>query len=170
MDDEPSHVDINSQHNPHYSNSPGGSRKPQSHLSNPSPTPTSRSPPVDHRQKQFGGLPGVVCYICGRNYGSTSIGIHVKTCLARWKEENDARPKHLRRPVPVPPEVAMASQDVGTSGSPDGKYSLKDVNEAAFQSYQDQMVKCQKCERTFLPDRLQIHVKCCNGVTYKRCK
>ncbi|CAM4574069.1 unnamed protein product, partial [Caretta caretta] len=49
--------------------------------------------------------PTVVCYICGREFGTKSIGIHEPQCLKKWHNENDMLPKHLRRPEPKKPEV-----------------------------------------------------------------
>lgn len=45
----------------------------------------------------------VICYICGRKYGTKSIAIHEPQCLEKWKIENDKLPRNLRRPVPVKP-------------------------------------------------------------------
>uniref|UniRef100_A0A452GMT4 C2HC/C3H-type domain-containing protein n=1 Tax=Gopherus agassizii TaxID=38772 RepID=A0A452GMT4_9SAUR len=56
-------------------------------------------PPVMRRP------PTVVCYICGREFGTKSIGIHEPQCLKKWHNENDMLPKHLRRPEPKKPEV-----------------------------------------------------------------
>lgn len=49
--------------------------------------------------------PTVICYICGREYGTTSISIHEPQCLKKWHQENDMLPKRLRRPEPKKPEV-----------------------------------------------------------------
>ncbi|KAM6033238.1 LOW QUALITY PROTEIN: zinc finger protein 474-like [Chlamydotis macqueenii] len=53
----------------------------------------------------------VICYICGREYGTKSISIHEPQCLKKWHQENDMLPKHLRRPEPKKPEVRPV-QDV----------------------------------------------------------
>lgn len=49
--------------------------------------------------------PTVICYICGREYGTKSISIHEPQCLKKWHQENESLPKHLRRPEPKKPEV-----------------------------------------------------------------
>ena len=49
--------------------------------------------------------PTVVCYICGREYGTKSIAIHEPQCLKKWHNENNLLPKELRRPEPKKPEV-----------------------------------------------------------------
>ena len=49
--------------------------------------------------------PTIVCYICGREYGTKSIAIHEPQCLKKWHNENNLLPKELRRPEPKKPEV-----------------------------------------------------------------
>ena len=46
----------------------------------------------------------VLCYICGREYGSKSVAIHEPQCLDKWHRENDSLPRHMRRPTPKKPE------------------------------------------------------------------
>ncbi|KAL2301171.1 hypothetical protein Nmel_011732 [Mimus melanotis] len=94
-----------------------------------------------------------VCYICGREFGSHSIAIHEPKCLQKWHIENNQLPKHLRRPEPQKPEVLTCS----------GSYTLADENEAAYYSAQAQLVPCRNCGRTFFPDRLPVHERCCKG-------
>lgn len=45
----------------------------------------------------------VICYLCGRQYGTASIGIHVKACQSSWLVEEAKKPAHLRRPLPEAP-------------------------------------------------------------------
>ncbi|XP_073480783.1 zinc finger protein 475 isoform X1 [Aquarana catesbeiana] len=97
--------------------------------------------------------PTVVCYICGREFGTKSIGIHEPQCLKKWHLENDRLPKNLQRPEPKKPEV----RTIGAKGS----YDLVALNEAAWHSAQSQLVACDICERTFLPDRLLVHQRSC---------
>ncbi|XP_062045250.1 zinc finger protein 474 isoform X2 [Lepus europaeus] len=105
------------------------------------------SPPViPARRPAF-----LVCYICGREFGSHSLAIHEPQCLEKWHAENSKLPKHLRRSEPSKP------QPLGGSGS----YSLQEANEAAFQGAQAQLVPCEVCGRTFLPDRLPVHQRSC---------
>uniref|UniRef100_A0A8C5MKD7 Zinc finger protein 475 n=1 Tax=Leptobrachium leishanense TaxID=445787 RepID=A0A8C5MKD7_9ANUR len=49
--------------------------------------------------------PTVVCYICGREFGTKSISIHEPQCLKKWHLENEKLPKNLQRPEPKKPEV-----------------------------------------------------------------
>ena len=49
------------------------------------------------RQK-LEGPPTLLCYICGREFGISSLQIHQKACLHKVKEINKRRPK-VRRVV-----------------------------------------------------------------------
>ncbi|XP_042311790.1 zinc finger protein 474-like [Sceloporus undulatus] len=103
--------------------------------------------------------PTVICYICGREYGTQSISIHEPQCLKKWHIENDQLPKHLRRPEPMKPVV----RSIGAKGY----YDLDALNESAWQSAQSQLVPCNICGRTFLPDRLIVHQRSCKPKTPK---
>jgi len=53
----------------------------------------------------FGNKPkALMCYICGREYGTTSLQIHLKTCMKKWEIEEGKKPKKERRPMPQPPK------------------------------------------------------------------
>ncbi|NXK54884.1 ZN474 protein, partial [Chauna torquata] len=97
--------------------------------------------------------PTVICYLCGREYGTKSISIHEPQCLKKWHQENEMLPKHLRRPEPKKPEVCPVQAK--------GFYDLDSLNEAAWIRAQNQLVPCDICGRTFLPDRLIVHQQSC---------
>ena len=101
----------------------------------------------------------VICYLCGRKYGTKSITIHEPQCLKKWHLENNKLPKKLQRKPPVKPAAYDALGSIGTYGRVD----LEKVNEAAFQSAQEQLIPCNVCGRTFLPDRLQVHQRSCTA-------
>ncbi|KAM9261999.1 LOW QUALITY PROTEIN: zinc finger protein 474-like [Morus bassanus] len=69
------------------------------------------APAVLDKAQMIRWPPAVICYICGREYGTKSIRIHEPQCLKKWHRENDMLPKHLRRPEPKKPEVSPI-QDV----------------------------------------------------------
>ena len=107
-------------------------------------------------EKKTNAPPGtsfVLCYICGRKYTTASLPIHEPQCLDKWKIENDKLPKGMRRPLPKKPQVLTAG----------GKYDTNAMNEAAWQSSQAQLIPCDKCGRTFAPDRLSVHQRACKG-------
>ncbi|OWK60852.1 Zinc finger protein 474 [Lonchura striata] len=116
----------------------------------------SRATPVtgvSDQAKVIRRPPTVICYICGREYGTKSISIHEPQCLKKWRRENDNLPKHLRRPEPKKPEVRTVQAK--------GFYDLDALNKAAWTSAQAQLVPCDICGRTFLPDRLIVHQRSC---------
>ena len=36
----------------------------------------------------------VTCYICGRDFGTASIEIHLKSCKQKWEIEENKKPKN----------------------------------------------------------------------------
>ncbi|XP_042242935.1 uncharacterized protein LOC121880026 isoform X6 [Homarus americanus] len=96
--------------------------------------------------------PTVVCYICGREFGTMSITIHEPQCLRKWKIENQSLPNHLQRPDPRKPDVVYDDE---------GNINREAMAEAAWKTHLQQLVKCEKCGRTFFPDRLIVHQKAC---------
>ena len=102
--------------------------------------------------------PHVVCYICGRLYGTTSISLHIPKCLEKWHIENSQLPRHLRRKPPKQPAGwgNISSSDLRGRGA-----ELDVMNEIAFQASQSQLLPCEYCGRTFNPDRLPVHQRSC---------
>ena len=45
----------------------------------------------------------LVCYICGREFGTASLEIHLKTCKKKWEEREAQKPARERKPLPQPP-------------------------------------------------------------------
>ncbi|CAD5123479.1 DgyrCDS11826 [Dimorphilus gyrociliatus] len=97
----------------------------------------------------------VICYICGREYGSRSIGIHENQCLTKWNIENEKLPPNQRRPPLVKPQVLPSISSKAT------RQDIDRWNEIASQSAAAQLLSCDTCGRTFNPDRLQIHQRSC---------
>ena len=58
----------------------------------------SKPPAVPMRPK------ALMCYICGREYGTASLEIHIKTCKKKWDIEQEKKPPNQRRPCPEPPQ------------------------------------------------------------------
>ena len=85
----------------------------------------------------------VTCYICGRDFGSKSIGIHLPKCQQKWETEQEKLPKKERKAVPVAPE----NFDKVISGEIKGKDLMK-MNQKAFDDYNEcSLESCQFCER-----------------------
>ncbi|CAM4773699.1 unnamed protein product [Rotaria magnacalcarata] len=94
----------------------------------------------------------VLCYICGRKYGTQSIEIHEPQCLEKWHFENAKLPPALRRPAPRKPDVHIGS---GAS------YTLDEINDAAYEASKSQLVPCNNCGRKFAADRISVHQRSC---------
>jgi len=99
----------------------------------------------------------VTCYLCGRDFGSRSLGIHVPNCLKKWEDEQRKLPKKLRLPLPTAPdnlEKALAGELHGNE--------LKEFNIEATKMWNTAvLVPCQHCKRTFFPEKLPKHQKAC---------
>lgn len=63
---------------------------------------TAASEPSQTESRKRSGGP-VLCYICGRMFGTRSISIHEPHCLERWRLENEKLPEHQRRQEPIRP-------------------------------------------------------------------
>jgi hypothetical protein len=101
---------------------------------------------------------GIMCYICGREYFSKSISIHIENCKEKWIKEEALKPKAERRKMPEPPKKFDEMLLTGGKGNRD------EYNDEAFKEYNEKaLVPCEKCGRTFLPDSLKKHIKGCKG-------
>eukprot|EP00547_Thalassionema_nitzschioides_P010699 CAMPEP_0194260902 /NCGR_PEP_ID=MMETSP0158-20130606/45748_1 /TAXON_ID=33649 /ORGANISM="Thalassionema nitzschioides, Strain L26-B" /LENGTH=891 /DNA_ID=CAMNT_0039001007 /DNA_START=62 /DNA_END=2738 /DNA_ORIENTATION=+ len=91
-----------------------------------------------------------VCYICGREYGSTSIDIHEKQCLELFKKQQELLPPNERKDLPAKPAFEKAS-------------SREDRNRMARQVYESLIKEtCPGCQRTFNgKEKLEKHMKGC---------
>lgn len=113
--------------------------------------------------------PAVICYICGREYGTASISIHQKQCLEMLRKENSELPPHLQRSEPMKPQLTIESAQA-IRGTKSGCYDLSAINCAAFAALQVQYVPCEVCGRTFLPESLQVHARSCRGFSRRKKK
>jgi hypothetical protein len=99
----------------------------------------------------------VMCYICGRDFGSTSINIHLPQCVKKWDIEQEKLPKKQRRPAPTKP----MDFDKVISGELKGKdlqSAMEVYNTQAFDDFNKKALsECKTCGRTFLPRALEVH-------------
>lgn len=97
-------------------------------------------------KKASGGVPArprtLICYICGREFGSLSLPIHEPKCLEKWKIENDQLPRELRQSLPQKKPQPLVPGE-GPS--------------------QAQLEPCPNCGRTFAPQRLLVHLRSCQA-------
>lgn len=110
--------------------------------------------PTAMSEKKGGPKPPVICYICGRQYGSHSIGIHEPKCLEKFHIENRKLPKSLRRSEPKRPEVVLDEN---------GKVDIEATNEVRWDNAQSLLIPCENCGRRFGEDRLAVHQRSCTA-------
>jgi hypothetical protein len=112
----------------------------------------------------------VLCYICGRKYGTQSIEFHEPQCLEKWHIENAKLPPTLRRPPPRKPDLHIGSKFVSFVNrfykikclyKGTGSYTLDEINDAAYEAAKSQLVPCDNCGRKFASDRIQVHQRSC---------
>lgn len=113
---------------------------------------TNTTAPLAAPRRRF-----VLCYICGRQFGTSSIAIHEPQCLKKWHLGNDKLPLSQRRSEPKKPEAVI---DIET-----GQIDYVRTEEAAWQCHLTHLVPCYKCGRKFNPDRVRVHEKCCKSST-----
>ena len=94
-----------------------------------------------------------MCHICGRQFGKSSIDIHIPQCLKKYEAAQLQLPPEQRRPAPAAPVLLAPSKGVS-----DAAY-----NDAAYQALEANMAECEHCGRTFAPDRLPIHQRSCTA-------
>ena len=92
-----------------------------------------------------------LCHLCHRQYGTSSLPIHLKACRARWEREHG-------RPPPEPRTSWDAPISSGASLDGPAEYS---IDEFGLQA-------CRHCARTFLPDRLLVHMRSCGPWAVRR--
>ena len=115
----------------------------------------------------------LMCYLCGQQFGTASLGIHQKQCytkkLLQW-ERGDPETRGPRPVLRTPEQQSIANETgINDSRSSNGAgYSamsakqMEQFNNMQFQEFQEQsLVPCENCGRTFFPDRLQVHLRSC---------
>ena len=124
--------------------------------------------------------PTVVCYICGREYGTKSISIHEPQCLKKFESENRKLPINKRKPFPkklveertkVAQFVSMEDEMVVVSARPADQHPYKDlvdetmdfIFQQCYSDFERELVPCKRCGRKFAPDRHKIHEPNCNA-------
>ncbi len=118
-----------------------------------------------------------LCQICGKEFGSASLPIHMRSCILKYEQGQAVLPLRMRKPLPplkTPAEMiaARAASDsrairpLMSGGGDLASLSAQHrdlLNEASFESFQQQLCPCEHCGRRFLPDRLLVHLKSCSS-------
>ena len=118
--------------------------------------------------------PSVVCYICGREYGTKSIAIHQPQCLKKWKIANSQLPINYRKPLPRKLDnkrklvrLPSTESSMTVQRLPERREIPDEVVEGYFQhcyaEFEKDLLPCKKCGRTFAPERHVKHIANCNA-------
>ena len=132
--------------------------------------PTTRVGTLQSKKAVSRQPPTVVCYICGREYGSKSISIHEPQCLKKFELENRKLPISERKPLPqkainhVALVVNLTQERMVPWSLTRGIYQneiLQDATDKYFQScyseWEKDLIPCKKCGRKFAPERHAKH-------------
>ena len=93
-----------------------------------------------------------VCYICGRQYMLHSFAIHITQCRELFEKREALKPAKERRRCPDDPFLNnqhISSMDADA------------MNDISFKAFNNSLVPCKNCGRTFLPEKLTIHQHSC---------
>lgn len=109
----------------------------------------------------------LTCYLCGQQFGKASLPIHQPQCyvkkLLQWERGDPA----TRGSKPLHPDEMAARQEQAMAEAPvsgGGRQCQRAVdafNEQQYKAFEEQMVACENCGRTFFPDRLVVHQRSC---------
>lgn len=112
----------------------------------------------------------LMCPLCGREFGTLSLEIHIKTCCKKFDLEQETMPLNLRRSADAILEKYYSNlnrkeEAVGAaSRGSKGAFNIDELNDQAYEIYsKEALVPCENCGRTFLPDRLLVHLRSCKG-------
>ena len=95
-----------------------------------------------------------VCHLCGREFGTASLQIHLKACAIKYEREKGK---------PAPPAPDMLSK-LTAGDRPISQMDWDAYNAQANASAESQMEACPMCGRTFADrDRLAKHMQSCTG-------
>ena len=145
-----------------YSYGPTGNLSMSQNIPKKSPR---NSPKKNSPQKRAPGQRprGLICPLCGREYGTASLQIHMKSCRQKFELQQQDLPKNLRKSadkIIAAYEKNQAMMNMRMGGS--GTYNFDELNNQAFDTYnKEALVPCSNCGRTFLPDRLIVHQRSC---------
>ena len=100
-----------------------------------------------------------MCPLCGKEYGSLSLDIHLKTCKIKFDKEQQDVPKNKRRSAA---DILEKFKQANVALKASGEYDLDKLNVETFEIFnKEALVPCDICGRTFLPDRLVVHLRSC---------
>ncbi|BBN12755.1 hypothetical protein MPTK1_5g22620 [Marchantia polymorpha subsp. ruderalis] len=99
----------------------------------------------------------LMCYLCGREFGSKSLPIHLPQCQKKWIDAESLKPAREQRPMPEPPAVEVP---IKLGGKPQ---VIDDFNEAANKQFLASLEQCPYCKRKFAPEPYKHHQRSCTA-------
>lgn len=106
--------------------------------------------------------PGFYCYICGKEYGSSSLRVHFKSCLKQWEANENLKSKKERRPAPTPPPELTTIYDMMKRGVKIDPKIIDFYNEKAIRLWEEKFcLKCGSCGRMIPHSMKESHKKLC---------
>jgi hypothetical protein len=89
---------------------------------------------------------GYTCYVCGAQFGSRSLHIHLPQCAEGGTARQEQLPAAARRALPPPPAGLPADAD----GLPRRAEEIEAFNDDMFQAFQGaSLTRCEGCRRSF---------------------
>jgi len=115
--------------------------------------------------KVFKRPPGFYCYVCGKEFGSSSLRLHVKSCVKQWEATENLRAKKDRRPVPTPPSELTTIYDMMRRGVKIDPKIIDFYNEKAIRLWEEKFcLKCSDCGRMIPRSRKDSHKRLCVSI------
>lgn len=114
-----------------------------------------------------------MCHLCGKQYLSSGLRVHLPHCRERWMKEHPGMPLPAEPALRSPADSPVFGLDSGggsgggsggsrAAGMADLNMSLEDYNREASRTFSESsLVACEHCGRTFMPDRLVVHQRSC---------
>eukprot|EP00210_Caulerpa_lentillifera_P002406 g2307.t1 len=114
----------------------------------------------EHKQEKKSQPKFLVCYLCGRQYGTESLMIHLKNCEKQWLADEAHKPKELQRSLPAPPERII------TGDLPKTMDEIAEFNEQMTAYWEEHsLIKCKMCNRKFNAEAYETHLRYCSQQT-----
>ncbi len=113
------------------------------------------------KQKRLPGQKpiGLICPLCGREFGTMSLKFHLKSCKQKFDLAQKSVPANKRRNA----DQIIANYEKNQMMGMGAGNNYDALNQQAFDQYnKDALVECEFCGRTFLPDRLPVHQRVCS--------
>ena len=94
----------------------------------------------------------LMCCICGREFGTLSLEIHMKQCEKKKDNKTQIPENYYELFERIKAGDKLTNED----------YDM--FNNKANDDYKENsLYPCQNCGRRFLPDRLEVHLRSCKG-------